>query len=172
MQIILWDTNARTSWTDPLTPDEPDRRIASKDARWMLVRSVVLACAVHGLEGGKVRAWAVLRRVCMLAALFQHTFRTGNRLLYGVLLRHQHAIPAFPWETFSAGNWERFCLGEFCAEGGLWCSCDKQEKLYKAVATFVEGNMDALPSNLAEECVPLYSILSGRRQRRRKATGA
>ena len=85
---------------------------------------------------------------------------------------HPHAIPAFPWETYSAGNWERFCLGEFCAEGGLWCSCDKQEKLYKAVATFVEGNMDALPSNLAEKCVQLSSILSGRRQRRRKATGA
>ena len=127
---------------------------------------------VHGLEGGKVHAWAALRRVCMLAALFQHTFRTGNRQLYAVLLGYQRAIPAFPWETFSAGNWERFCLGEFCAEGGLWCSCDKQENLYKAVATFVEGNMDALPSNVAEECAQLSSILSGRRQWRRKATGA
>ena len=86
-----------------------------------------------------------LTRVCMLAVLLQHTLRTGSRLLYGVLLQHQDALPVYPWENFCDGECVRLYQGEFCVDTGLWESCDKHDRLYGAVNIFIKRNRATLP---------------------------
>ena len=170
LQFLVWRNKGHTVFRDPLTPEAPNRRICATDGRMTLLRSVVLACAVHTLrKGGCVDGLAALRRVCMLAALLQHALRTQNRQLYSVLLEHREALPLYPWENFGHGEWEKFCMGKFYANG-KWVRCERHESLYKAVKTFIELNMNCSPRlqfEQDEEGRQLFEILVGRRQRRR-----